>query len=185
MLKELIKVANRLDSIGLSKEADLLDAIIVKMAANSLGDEVLKGELNYLVPVKSADWGWIIPTSWRLSKEHYSSISEKESSLDGIARSAGMAAFKIKKMCKESGADFMASSDRFVKLARESLRDYLRFASEGNDGQRFVAAGERKGGEHISEFKKSCEALMEGDRIEGEEEISRELRREEENINPY
>jgi hypothetical protein len=34
MLKELVKVANRLDSLGLTKEADLLDQI-VKMAVNN------------------------------------------------------------------------------------------------------------------------------------------------------
>ena len=32
MLKELVKVANRLDHLGLQKEADLLDQIIKKMA---------------------------------------------------------------------------------------------------------------------------------------------------------
>ena len=35
MLKNLIKVANRLDNLGLSKEADLLDSIIKKIAASA------------------------------------------------------------------------------------------------------------------------------------------------------
>jgi hypothetical protein len=39
MLKNLVKVANKLDSIGLSKEADLLDSIIKKEATRVLGAE--------------------------------------------------------------------------------------------------------------------------------------------------
>jgi len=35
MIKNLVKVANRLDSLGLTKEADTLDAIIRKLAAES------------------------------------------------------------------------------------------------------------------------------------------------------
>jgi hypothetical protein len=37
MLKDLVKVANRLDSLGLSKEADFLDSIIRKIAAMNTG----------------------------------------------------------------------------------------------------------------------------------------------------
>jgi hypothetical protein len=36
MLKDLIKVANKLDSLGLSKEADLLDSLINKIASDNL-----------------------------------------------------------------------------------------------------------------------------------------------------
>ena len=36
MLKELLKVANKLDALGLSKEADTVDALIRKMAG--IGD---------------------------------------------------------------------------------------------------------------------------------------------------
>lgn len=35
MIKELVKVATRLDALGLTKEADVIDALIRKMAADS------------------------------------------------------------------------------------------------------------------------------------------------------
>ena len=35
MIKNLVKVANRLDSLGLTKEADTLDAIIRKLSAEA------------------------------------------------------------------------------------------------------------------------------------------------------
>jgi len=38
MLKNLVKIANRLDSLGLSKEADVIDGLIQKMATNDWGD---------------------------------------------------------------------------------------------------------------------------------------------------
>jgi len=39
MLKELVKVANRLDYLGLQKEADILDQIIKKMASEEMSEE--------------------------------------------------------------------------------------------------------------------------------------------------
>lgn len=38
MLKDLIKVANKLDSLGLQKEADVIDALITKMAGGVIRD---------------------------------------------------------------------------------------------------------------------------------------------------
>jgi hypothetical protein len=35
MIKDLVKIANKLDSLGLKKEADFLDSLIKKMAGNS------------------------------------------------------------------------------------------------------------------------------------------------------
>ena len=40
MLKDLVKVANRLDSLGLTKEADTLDILVKKMAAMNEGDDL-------------------------------------------------------------------------------------------------------------------------------------------------
>lgn len=39
MLKDLVKVANKLDSIGLTKEADYLDEVITKLAQSVANDE--------------------------------------------------------------------------------------------------------------------------------------------------
>jgi hypothetical protein len=38
MLKDLIKVANRLDNLGLQKEADIIDGFIQKMASDERSD---------------------------------------------------------------------------------------------------------------------------------------------------
>jgi hypothetical protein len=35
MLKDLVKVANRLDSLGLTREADAIDGLVKKMAGMS------------------------------------------------------------------------------------------------------------------------------------------------------
>lgn len=40
MLKDLVKLANRLDSIGLQKEADFLDSIIKKALHNDAKDNL-------------------------------------------------------------------------------------------------------------------------------------------------
>jgi hypothetical protein len=40
MLKDLVKVANRLDSLGLTREADAIDGLVKKMAAMSEGDDL-------------------------------------------------------------------------------------------------------------------------------------------------
>ena len=40
MLKDLVKVANRLDSLGLTKEADAIDGLVKKMAAMNEGDDL-------------------------------------------------------------------------------------------------------------------------------------------------
>lgn len=39
MIRELVKVATRLDSLGLTKEADVIDALIRKMAMDETGDD--------------------------------------------------------------------------------------------------------------------------------------------------
>ena len=39
MLKDLVKVANRLDSLGLTREADAIDGLVKKMAGMSEGDD--------------------------------------------------------------------------------------------------------------------------------------------------
>lgn len=44
MLKELVKVANRLDSLGLQKEATILDRLIQKMAGESMLEQSLSEE---------------------------------------------------------------------------------------------------------------------------------------------
>lgn len=46
MLKDLVKIANKLDSLGLTKEADIIDAYLNKVAkytGNVLAFKVLKG----------------------------------------------------------------------------------------------------------------------------------------------
>jgi hypothetical protein len=40
MLKDLVKVANRLDSLGLTREADAIDGLVKKMAGMSEGDDL-------------------------------------------------------------------------------------------------------------------------------------------------
>ena len=50
MLKELIKVANKLDSVGLSKEADVIDGLIKKIATT-------EGLLHY-APVTEEEYKW-------------------------------------------------------------------------------------------------------------------------------
>ena len=50
MLKNLVKIANRLDELGLTKDADLLDSIIRKLAAPPLEDIV---PMNKWEPINS------------------------------------------------------------------------------------------------------------------------------------
>lgn len=59
MIKDLIKVANRLDSLGLAKEADYLDAIIKKLAAEPDPEvsKALKRESDLFF--ESADPRWV------------------------------------------------------------------------------------------------------------------------------
>lgn len=47
MIKELVKIANKLDNIGLTKEADELDSIIRKMSGRSGYSMTDEGELEY------------------------------------------------------------------------------------------------------------------------------------------
>jgi hypothetical protein len=49
MLKDLVKVANRLDSLGLTREADAIDGLVKKMAGMSEGDDL---DLYSELPVK-------------------------------------------------------------------------------------------------------------------------------------
>lgn len=61
MLKDLVRVANRLDSLGLSKEADLLDSYIIKMAGGNWDDETGieihdEGELGDLDQPETNEW---------------------------------------------------------------------------------------------------------------------------------
>lgn len=183
MLGDLVKVANKLDEVGLTKEADFLDSLITKLASEvPVSDDLLKEELNYVVPVWSSDWHWIIPTSWQLSKEHYGSTYEQEASLKGIEDGVGMAAFKVKKMSEELVADFRASAKRFLELAEESLGDYIDFVSKTNDGERLVEAARLKGGEHLREFKKACDHLIAADKAREEAEMARKIRMEQESF---
>jgi len=50
MLKDLVKVANRLDSLGLTREADAIDGLVKKMAAMSEGDDLdlEDGDIEYM-----------------------------------------------------------------------------------------------------------------------------------------
>lgn len=59
MIKDLIKVANRLDSLGLAKEADYLDAIIKKLASEPDPEvsKALKRESDLFF--ESADPRWV------------------------------------------------------------------------------------------------------------------------------
>jgi len=56
-MKELIKIANKLDDKGLIKEADLLDAIIFKLARS---DIELSGKYEYKIPKNFSEsrWPW-------------------------------------------------------------------------------------------------------------------------------
>lgn len=188
ILSDLSKVATKLDEVGLTKEADFLDSLITKLASEvPVSDDLLKEELNYVVPVWSSDWNWIIPTSWKLSKEHYGSTYEQEASLKGIEDGVGMAAFKVKKMSEELGADFNASAKRFLELAGESLTSYIDSVSKARDGERLVEAARVKGGEHLREFTKACDYLIAADKAREESEMARKIRREEEgdSSNPF
>jgi hypothetical protein len=188
MLSDLSKVANKLDEVGLTKEADFLDSIITKLASEvPVSDNLLKEELNYVVPVWSPEWNWIIPTSWRLSKEHYSSISEQEESHKGIEDGVGMAAFNVKKMSEKLGGDFNASAKRFLELAGESLTGYIDSVSKARDGERLVEAARVKGGEHLREFTKACDHLIAADKAREEGEAARGVRMEAEGdmSNPF
>lgn len=44
MLKELVKMAGKLDSLGLTAEADAVDALIKRIASDDLGSEEISGE---------------------------------------------------------------------------------------------------------------------------------------------
>ena len=50
VIKELIKISNKLDAIGLTKEADELDSIIQKMAGESLDSDQPAEAMNEEVP---------------------------------------------------------------------------------------------------------------------------------------
>jgi hypothetical protein len=54
MLKELVKVANKLDSLGLTKEADVVDGLINKMAARVINP----GDYDYdmVAELGGEDW---------------------------------------------------------------------------------------------------------------------------------
>ena len=62
MLKNLVKIANRLDGLGLTKEADLLDSIIRKLAAPPLEDIF---PMNKWEPVNTEvdEWGDPVQTT--------------------------------------------------------------------------------------------------------------------------
>jgi hypothetical protein len=185
MLKDLIKVANKLDALGLTVEADLLDDLIIKMAedfASPISDSFLKEELNYIVPVKSKEWSWVMPHTWKYSKGFYDSESEHNQSLEAIGSGAGMAAFKIKKECEEFGASFDASCKRFLQLAEESLNEYLEYAS---DKPSYVEAGRRKWADHVVAFKRECESLISQDKIRQEGDRKREAKDLLEEVVPY
>ena len=185
MIKDLIKIANRLDALGLTMEADLLDSLIVKIAedvATPLSDIFLKEELNYLVPVKSREWSWIMPYTWKYSKSSYLSEDEHLQSLEGIGSGTGMAAFKIKKDCEKFGASFEASCKRFLELAEESLNGYLEYVS---DKPSYVEAGRRKWGDHVVAFKRECESLMSEDEARREAEAVRDRAASLEEVSPY
>jgi hypothetical protein len=47
MLKDLVKVANRLDSLGLTREADAIDGLVKKMAGMSEGDDLEDEDIEY------------------------------------------------------------------------------------------------------------------------------------------
>lgn len=49
MLKDLVKVANRLDSLGLSKEADVVDRLITKLASSSYNDDEDLEEMGFQI----------------------------------------------------------------------------------------------------------------------------------------
>jgi hypothetical protein len=42
MIKDLIKVANRLDALGLTKEADIIDSIIRVASSNKTPEDLIK-----------------------------------------------------------------------------------------------------------------------------------------------
>ena len=185
MLKDLIKIANKLDALGFTREADLLDSLIIKMAEDftaPLSDNVLKDELNYIVPVKSKEWSWVMPYTWKYSKGFYDSEDEHDHSLERIGSGAGMAAFKIKKDCEEFGASFDASCKRFLELTEESLNGYLEYAS---DKPSYVEAGRRKWGDHVAAFKRECESLISQDKIRQEGDAKREAEDLLEEVSPY
>lgn len=48
MLRDLIEIANKLDSLGLTKEADFLDSVLLKAAQEKTGDKVLHHTSDFL-----------------------------------------------------------------------------------------------------------------------------------------
>ena len=56
MIKELIKLANHLDSKGLAKEADALDGVVKRMLKKSAGRRVVE-TIGSVKIYKDSDWG--------------------------------------------------------------------------------------------------------------------------------
>lgn len=78
MLRQLAKVANRLDSVGLTKEADYIDSVIVKVAGrlDAFDDEDVTESLGEL------DWVENEPQSDILNPEEAVSIMEEAGEAD-------------------------------------------------------------------------------------------------------
>jgi hypothetical protein len=58
MLKDLVKVANRLDSLGLTREADAIDGLVKKIAGMSEGDDLdlEDGDIEYMESGSDKVW---------------------------------------------------------------------------------------------------------------------------------
>jgi hypothetical protein len=183
MLKKLAKIANRLDSMGLTKEADTIDGLIKRFAQDmsSLSDQVLEEELNYIVPVRMDDWNWVIPLCWSGLSSNNNSPEGMRKAHNDVDTAAGMAASIIKRRCDKVGCDFKSSCDRFIELGKSSLEDYIEHVS---DKQAYVDSANMKWTKCVRAFKKACEDMMMDDVLNSESMMKREVEMESEG-NPF
>lgn len=90
MLKGLVKIANRLDSLGLQKEADVIDSFVYKISADRPG-RTLKNKRSLIYSLPGVHHGYIIwkketldylnklAESGELTKEKLSNVILRES----------------------------------------------------------------------------------------------------------
>lgn len=183
MIRELIKIANRLDNMGLNREADAIDGLIKRFAQDmsSLSDQALEEELNYIVPVRMDDWNWVIPVCWSGLSSNNNSPEGMRKAHNDVDTAAGMAASIIKRRCDEVGCDFKSSCDKFIELGKSSLDDYIEHVS---DKQSYVDSANMKWTKCVRAFKKACEDIMMDDVLNSESMMKREVEMESEG-NPF
>ncbi len=70
MLKDLVKIANKLDSLGLSKEADELDNLIIRLAEESSWEMNLFNSAREVSSEEADDWQNRVESAWT-SKEDW------------------------------------------------------------------------------------------------------------------